>query len=176
MIEFARAEFADRGYGATSVDVDAVYGLIERPAWFAEAACAGLDIDLFFPERGETTSAAKAVCAGCPVRDECREFGMRERFGVWGGASERERKTLRREQPKPEPAASAPPSKSPVRQWRSTPEARSLYRERRDLICLLYADGMTPTAIGAVANMNPRDVEKELRTAGVARHQERQAS
>ena len=39
-----------------------------RQPWMAEAACRGLDVQLFFPERGELTDQARAVCARCPVR------------------------------------------------------------------------------------------------------------
>jgi WhiB family redox-sensing transcriptional regulator len=70
------------------------------PTWQQFAACvhhAGR-VD-FFPARGESTRDAKAVCAGCPVREECLEFALRLKVahGVWGGLSERERRTLRRD-------------------------------------------------------------------------------
>jgi hypothetical protein len=67
-------------------------------AWALQAECAGMDPALFFPERGESTSEAKAVCRRCPVAAECLAYGManRERFGIWGGKSERERRALRR--------------------------------------------------------------------------------
>jgi WhiB family redox-sensing transcriptional regulator len=66
-------------------------------AWMQDAACRGADPELFFPVRGETTYEAKAVCAGCPVRFECLEYALRhsERFGIWGGLGERERRRLR---------------------------------------------------------------------------------
>lgn len=69
------------------------------PAWYKEALCRGVNADLFYPERGEPTGPAKAVCAQCPVKDECLETALRdgERFGVWGGKSERERRRIRRE-------------------------------------------------------------------------------
>ena len=72
--------------------------LLPRPDWFAAAACAGLT-DLFFPERGDQTRPAKAVCAECDMRAECLEFALsgRELFGVWGGKSERERRKIRAE-------------------------------------------------------------------------------
>ena len=70
-------------------------------AWVAQAACAGMDAELFFPDQGQSAAEAKAVCRGCPVRFECREHAMRngERFGVWGGLSERDRRRMRRLQP-----------------------------------------------------------------------------
>ena len=70
----------------------------ENQGWRAQAKCLGADFDLFFPERGKSTREAKAVCRACPVREECLDFAMRngERFGIWGGLSERERRRLRR--------------------------------------------------------------------------------
>jgi WhiB family redox-sensing transcriptional regulator len=74
-------------------------GLDAEPSWKDEANCLGVDPDLFFPERGESTKQAKSVCAGCVVRDECLEYAIVnvEKFGIWGGKSERERRLLRRE-------------------------------------------------------------------------------
>jgi WhiB family redox-sensing transcriptional regulator len=71
----------------------------EKPAWKAKGNCVGVDPDLFFPSRGETADPAKRVCQGCVVRDECLEFAMSngEKFGIWGGLSERERRRLRRQ-------------------------------------------------------------------------------
>lgn len=43
----------------------------------------------------ESTAPAKALCDGCPVRLECLEAGLSERFGMWGGRSERARRRLR---------------------------------------------------------------------------------
>lgn len=65
--------------------------------WIDRAACAGVDPELFFPDRGESTAPAKAVCAGCPVRAECLDHALVnvERFGIWGGTSERERRAIR---------------------------------------------------------------------------------
>ncbi|MEJ7719800.1 MAG: WhiB family transcriptional regulator [Ilumatobacteraceae bacterium] len=68
-----------------------------RAEWTAHAACRDMDTALFFPERGEVTSTAKAVCSGCPVVAECLAYAMNtpERHGVWGGLSERQRRRLR---------------------------------------------------------------------------------
>lgn len=67
--------------------------------WTERASCRGVDPGLFFPARGESLAAARAVCAGCPVRRECLEHALAqpEKFGVWGGTSERERRVLRRD-------------------------------------------------------------------------------
>ena len=63
--------------------------------WRALAACKG-STALFYTERGEPTAEAKAVCAGCPVRAECLDDALEhnERFGVWGGKSERQRRDI----------------------------------------------------------------------------------
>ena len=66
--------------------------------WQEEANCLGVDPDLFFPERGASTREAKEVCRGCVVRLECLEYALAngEKFGIWGGMSERERRRIRR--------------------------------------------------------------------------------
>ncbi len=66
--------------------------------WTTRAACAETDPEAFYPEKGGSTAAAKAVCAGCPVRAAClaEALGHRERHGVWGGLSEPERRALLR--------------------------------------------------------------------------------
>lgn len=66
--------------------------------WTARAACRGV-LDVFFGGRGanDQTRQAKAICAECPVRDECLEYALdnEERYGVWGGKSEKERCRMR---------------------------------------------------------------------------------
>jgi WhiB family redox-sensing transcriptional regulator len=66
--------------------------------WRADALCAQTDPEAFFPDKGGSTREAKAVCAACPVMAECLEWALAhdERFGIWGGTSERERRALRR--------------------------------------------------------------------------------
>lgn len=81
-----------------------VFDLLVRPDWMEHAACRGIDPNLFFPTRpegagtGGEVEAAKKVCAGCPVREECLEYALDngEKFGIFGGKSERERRRLRR--------------------------------------------------------------------------------
>jgi WhiB family redox-sensing transcriptional regulator len=67
--------------------------------WRDEALCAQTDPEAFFPEKGGSTREAKRICQTCDVRRECLEFAIQndERFGIWGGMSERERRRLRRE-------------------------------------------------------------------------------
>ncbi len=70
-----------------------------RPAWYDEAACRGVDPALFHPARGDSTREAKAVCERCPISEQCLEYALAnvEKFGIWGGKSERERRIIRRE-------------------------------------------------------------------------------
>jgi WhiB family redox-sensing transcriptional regulator len=70
----------------------------EDRSWQRKANCLGVDPDLFFPERGVSTREAKEVCRGCTVRQECLDFAIAngEKFGIWGGLSERERRRIRR--------------------------------------------------------------------------------
>lgn len=72
--------------------------LLERAAWMADALCKEYDQDLFFPGRGDSAKAAKQICGRCAVRAECLDYalGFSELQGVWGGASEGERRPLRR--------------------------------------------------------------------------------
>ncbi len=70
--------------------------------WRAHAACSGYPNTLFFPtadglEEG-ATEKAKAICAVCPVIDACLQYALEtnQRSGIWGGTSEKERKSLRR--------------------------------------------------------------------------------
>jgi len=69
------------------------------PPWMDLGACAETDPEAFFPEKGGSTREAKKVCRGCEVQAECLEYALEhdERFGIWGGLSERERRRLKRE-------------------------------------------------------------------------------
>ena len=60
--------------------------------WVSNPTC-------FFPERGASTREAKEVCRGCVVLGDCLEYALDhgEKFGIWGGMSERERRRLRRQ-------------------------------------------------------------------------------
>ena len=83
------------GQGHTGDPARAVTG---GALWQDQANCLGVDPDLFFPERGASTREAKEVCRGCVVREACLEYALTngEKFGIWGGMSERERRRLRR--------------------------------------------------------------------------------
>lgn len=67
--------------------------------WHKRAACRGVDPDIFFPETEEEAWYAKAICGSCAVRQPCLEHALarRERDGVWGGATEAERRRIIRQ-------------------------------------------------------------------------------
>lgn len=69
------------------------------PTWKSRGACFGLDPDMFHPGRGQSTEPAKRICMQCPVQAECLEYALSHflKCGIWGGASERERRQIRRE-------------------------------------------------------------------------------
>ena len=72
----------------------------EPAGWQEKALCAQTDPEAFLPEKGGSTREAKRVCSSCEVRAECLEYALEndERFGIWGGLSERERRRMRRSQ------------------------------------------------------------------------------
>lgn len=69
--------------------------------WQDKALCAEVDPELFFPEKGGSSRAAKRVCRSCEVRAECLRYALErdERFGIFGGMSERERRRVKRARP-----------------------------------------------------------------------------
>lgn len=68
------------------------------PVWQERALCAQIDPELFFPEKGGSTKEAKRICSRCEVKPECLTYALNhdERFGIYGGMSERERRLLKR--------------------------------------------------------------------------------
>lgn len=68
-------------------------------SWRTRAACHGLDPQVFYPETDDDAETAKAVCAECPVQGACLEYALnrREKEGVWGGCTERERRRIIRQ-------------------------------------------------------------------------------
>lgn len=83
VIAFTGAEIADEDDGL---------------GWQTDALCAQTNPEVFFPEKGGSTRDAKKVCGNCDVQSTCLEYALdnEERFGIWGGLSERERRKLRR--------------------------------------------------------------------------------
>jgi WhiB family redox-sensing transcriptional regulator len=74
---------------------------VKLPAWKAKGSCRGSDTLVFYPPSDDDALAApaKEICAGCPVRKPCLEFALstREKHGVWGGLTERERRRVLRQ-------------------------------------------------------------------------------
>lgn len=95
-----------------------VAGLTTRPAtgttWKLDGLCREVDADLFFPEVGTPSRKAKETCFACDVRTECLTYALdnNERFGIWGGLNERERRQLRKTTPTPTPKPVA--TRSPI--------------------------------------------------------------
>lgn len=74
--------------------------LLQRPTWMKQAACRGQDTSLFFPSKGPSparVARVRALCAGCPVREECLDYAITTEhiMGTWGGLTERERRPMR---------------------------------------------------------------------------------
>src|SRR5690606_18251896 len=91
---------ADRAAGSIALNgAGTKTELIDDNSWQDLANCLGVDPDLFFPERGASTREAKEVCRSCVVREECLDYalGTGQKFGIWGGMSERERRRIRRQ-------------------------------------------------------------------------------
>jgi WhiB family redox-sensing transcriptional regulator len=92
------------GEEVTDVAVASLFEAVQRPDWFDDAACKGMDTNLWFPEANEPDRAgwrARAVCSGCSVKDQCLDWSNNsnpiiERFGIWGGKGERARRLFRR--------------------------------------------------------------------------------
>lgn len=113
------------------------------PAWMAEGVCAQTDPDAFFPEKGVPANAAKAVCADCPVREMCLQYALEndERYGIWGGMSEHQRRKLRKGRRVP-------------REQRSDPRSLDL----RHTVAAMTRDGLSATEIGRQLRISPRTV------------------
>jgi WhiB family redox-sensing transcriptional regulator len=79
-------------------DLTELFDPSEEQEWQERALCAQTDPEAFFPEKGGSTREAKRICQGCEVKDECLEYALAhdERFGIWGGLSERERRKLKK--------------------------------------------------------------------------------
>lgn len=67
--------------------------------WMAAGNCREEPPNVFFPSDGVGVEVARRICATCPVKEPCLEYALRNRIdhGVWGGASERERRRILRQ-------------------------------------------------------------------------------
>jgi WhiB family redox-sensing transcriptional regulator len=97
---FGQGFGAGQGFGQ-SQGIAGLLGIgleTDAQSWQEQALCAETDPEAFFPEKGGSTREAKKICTGCEVKAQCLEYALAndERFGIWGGLSERERRRLRR--------------------------------------------------------------------------------
>jgi WhiB family redox-sensing transcriptional regulator len=108
--------------------------------WRELAACRGTDLEVFFPERGESAEPARRVCAGCPVRQPCLDYAITNRIasGIWGGLTERERRALRSG-------------------W-----VRATRQDRDRAVLAADAAGFTPAAIGRSFGLSRTSVTRVL--------------
>ena len=69
------------------------------PEWQERGLCQQTDPELFFLDKGATDRLAKQVCAACEVKPECLAYALEtdQRFGIWGGTSEKERRAIKRQ-------------------------------------------------------------------------------
>jgi len=129
-----------------------VLNITGPPAWMTGGVCAQVDPELWFPEKGGSTRQAKALCARCPVHPECLAYALvhDERFGVWGGASERDRRRMKRTATRPQGVPVRAPDKRTgvIRQLATTltdPEiAGRLGCSSRTVLRIRTAGGIPP--------------------------------
>ena len=97
-MDYKASNSAPRTRSGRSMSLDDLFGAAEQE-WQEQALCAQTDPEAFFPEKAGSTREAKRICQACAVRDECLEYALLndERFGIWGGLSERERRRLKRD-------------------------------------------------------------------------------
>jgi WhiB family transcriptional regulator, redox-sensing transcriptional regulator len=114
--------------------------------WRELAACRSFDLEVFFPERGESAEPARQVCAACPVRQPCLDYAISNRImhGIWGGLTERERRALRSG-------------------W-----VRASRRERDRAILAAEAAGYTAAVIGRSFGLSRTSVTRIVRTGNDA--------
>lgn len=160
-----------------AIDDLAVNPFVASQPWMRDAACAGMDVELFFPARGESTATIKATCAGCPVAAECLDYALRngEKFGIWGGTSERERRRLRRGR-----GLTAPPKRGKVPQVLTDDQQAILAAVAEEVLTatdpieatawaveLLRAEGVTAavTSLADALGMAPNTVSERVRRA-----------
>lgn len=96
--EFDGGRIVDGDVPAPEPVVLDLFDVTDEQDWQERALCAQTDPEAFFPEKGGSTREAKRICLGCEVRAECLEYALQhdERFGIWGGLSERERRKLKK--------------------------------------------------------------------------------
>lgn len=86
-------------WGIGCLDIERGFQMSVHMSWRKNGACNGLDPAIFFPDSEESAREAIAICHECPVRISCLEHALvaREKDGVWGGATDRERRRIIRQ-------------------------------------------------------------------------------
>ena len=104
--------------------------------WRESALCAQVDTSLFYPDRGCSGADAKRICQACEARSECLEYALAhdERFGIWGGLSERERRKLKRGNAKNGKTARADKARRLIAEGHSDAEVAELTGLARDTV------------------------------------------
>lgn len=134
------------------------------PTFWAAGACHGIDPDFFHPERGISTAEARAVCVPCPVRTDCLRWALarNERYGVWGGTSERERRRIRRSIADGDPVPELDPEWHPTgrggRPLTLTPPQPVNPRPKEEPVDLVVAPDPPAALNGKPATDSPTDV------------------
>lgn len=99
--------FVEDRYTVTGdwTDYEELIDLLQPPSWHARASCRRRGDIAWFSSGPRSQEAARAVCAGCEVREQCLAFAMAlpDLVGVWGGTTEAERARIRRAVPVPPP-------------------------------------------------------------------------
>jgi WhiB family redox-sensing transcriptional regulator len=96
-------ERRNRVLGRRSMTIAGLESIRNTEHWVEDSLCSQVDVgDVFFVPKGGSTKPAKMICAACPVATQCLQYAIDhdERFGIWGGFSERERRALRRDTPR----------------------------------------------------------------------------
>lgn len=127
-----------------------VLDLPARQEWVDDALCAQTDPEAFYPEKGGPAKAAKDICRQCPVIEQCLEWALEhgDRYGIWGGKSERERRKILRSRGRDLAA-----------------ERKAALADRNNLIHQLTADGVPADQVAARLGISTNTVWTIRRTA-----------
>lgn len=137
--------WGERPAGELAALADVLVATKKEQVWQELALCAETDPESFFPEKGGSTRDAKGICLRCEVKDVCLQYALDrdERFGIWGGLSERERRRLKSR------------GISPAVHVRGRP----LSEEVRDEVFRLIGLGLSNKQVAAELGISPRTAE-----------------
>jgi WhiB family redox-sensing transcriptional regulator len=129
------SRFSLYGYSPTGESLAVRTVAAGRPDWMLQGDCARTDPEAFFPEVGGSTRRAKDICRGCDVQEQCLNYALdnNERWGIWGGTSEKDRQQLRERKPKTVCANGHDWEANAVERpngWKACRKCRPLYAQR----------------------------------------------